>query len=398
VASQRDGVSGTAPTRLHVVVVEPYPPEGGHFSDWVHVVAALEEAGAACTPVIARTEDVQHAKDGVVPRAVRAARGTARRAGLERATRSLDRTVRSIDAARSEAPAMAEAAAVARRDAHSAVVVISSFASTACTRRALGAAPLLEFLFEPPPARAGRITPPAPRQVFVATTARIADAVAARVGVRPLVLAHKPLPSRGVDVGADDVEDDVARAVVGMRQAPSLLVLGVLHGKKDLDLIARAPALVPEGWAVVVAGDPQVDGVGVLARVRGTSPKVPVLTVERRLARAELDQLVECSTVVLVPQRAGEASMSGVLLDAIAARRPAVARRDSSAGDVIEACGCGATFMTDDAASVREAIERAVRASWNANTAPWREHGLLAPAEWGRFVVSALERVRSTVT
>jgi hypothetical protein len=177
-----------------------------------------------------------------------------------------------------------------------------------------------------------------------------------------------------------------------------VLVLGVLHGKKDLDLVARLPSLVPEGWAVVVAGDPQIDGVPVLAHLHAGQHRMPVVTVERPLARGEFERLVACSTVVLVPQRAGEASMSGVLLDAIGAGRPAVARLDSSAGDVIAACGGGATFATDDAASVREAIERAARTTWHADAATWREHGLLASDEWGAFVFTELERARTRVT
>jgi glycosyltransferase involved in cell wall biosynthesis len=293
---------------------------------------------------------------------------------------------------------LAEAAAVARNDTDAAILLVSSFAPTRRNRRALGNAPVVEFLFEPPGARAGRIASPAPRQSFVATTARIAHAVALRSGVRPPVLAHKPLPRIDAAVGTVDLEGDVSRAVETMREVPSVLALGALHGKKDLDLVARLPSLVPEGWAVVVAGDPQVDGVAVLAQLHAGQHFVPIVTVERSLARGEFERLLVCSTVVLIPQRAGEASMSGVLLDAIAACRPVVAPFDSSAGDVIEACGGGATFVADSPAAVRAAIERAASNTWSADAATWREHGLLASSEWSARVIAELERARSRLT
>jgi hypothetical protein len=288
-----------------------------------------------------------------------------------------------------------EAASIAGRDPHAAIVVLSSFASTVSTRRALGTSPVLEFLFEPPSERAGRIAPPAARQVFVATTARVASAVEASVGVRPAVLGHKPVPRVGNGAGSEVMADDLAAVLDAMQSAPSLLALGVLHGKKDLDLIARLPTLVPEGWAVVVAGDPQVDGISVHTRLRADPDTALVHGVARRLSRRELEQLVTSSTVVLIPQRAGEASMSGVLLDAAAARRPAVARLDSSAGDVIEACRGGATFAADIPASVRAAIERASGMRWDGSAARQSEHGLFPPGEWGARVIDALDPARS---
>jgi hypothetical protein len=192
--------------------------------------------------------------------------------------------------------------------------------------------------------------------------------------------------------------DDLAAVLNTMRSAPSLLALGVLHGKKDLDLIARLPTLVPEGWAVVVAGDPQVDGVNVHTRLHADPGTALVHSVARQLSRRELEQLLTRSTVVLIPQRAGEASMSGVLLDAAAARRPAVAPLDSSAGDVIEACGGGATFSADIPASVRAAIERASGMRWDRGAAGQSEHGLFPPDEWGARLIDALDPAGSSAT
>ena len=230
---------------------------------------------------------------------------------------------------------------------------------------------------------------PGPRYRMVATTQRISDAVSRNAGFRPAVLAHLPLPEPGDSDDRSDVGPDVRRALDRMNAMPSLLVFGAMHGKKHLELIAGLPEFLPAGWQLVVAGAPLVDGVAVYAELERASGAQPVVTIAREVTDAEVRALMAAAAAALVPQRAGEASMSGVLLDTIAAEIPVIAPMGSSAGDVVEGASLGSTYRVDDWVSIGPAVVAAGE-RFRPDTSVLARHGILPAEAWAQAVVAQI--------
>jgi hypothetical protein len=182
----------------------------------------------------------------------------------------------------------------------------------------------------------------------------------------------------------------VAATVSMMQARRSALIFGALHGKKDLDLIGTLPQHLPPGWTLVVAGDPLVDGRATYSKLRNDGHRSYVGTVERALTNDEIDALVGVASVVVIPQRSGEASMAGAILCAVGANRPLVAPEDSSAGDVVRDCGVGATYDPASPSSMTSALERAIATYAPPSVTSLAVHGLFDETTWALTVLSLL--------
>jgi glycosyltransferase involved in cell wall biosynthesis len=104
--------------------------------------------------------------------------------------------------------------------------------------------------------------------------------------------------------------------------------------------------------------------------------------IDRYITDEEEKQLFAAGDVVLLPYRRHFGS-SGVLVRAIGAGLPVIASDEELIGRLVRERGLGIVFRPGDAAALRQAIDRAARAS-QQEMAGWRAAALKAAPDWSR--------------
>lgn len=170
---------------------------------------------------------------------------------------------------------------------------------------------------------------------------------------------HLPDPAHPVTVAAGN---DNCRLPAGR---VTFLLFGYLTERKGplvvFDALERLPPAVAAKVAVVLAGrvDPALrDRLhGARQRLASRHPKLWLDVADRRLAQAELEDLVHRSDVVLAPYQRFVGS-SGVLLWAARAGRPVLAQQYGLVGRLTREHRLGLTVDSSDPAAVAAAITK----------------------------------------
>jgi glycosyltransferase involved in cell wall biosynthesis len=160
----------------------------------------------------------------------------------------------------------------------------------------------------------------------------------------------------------------------------TLLFFGLIRESKGLDLLIRAlPSIVDQtpDARLVVAGDPiePAEPFQRLARELGVADRIEWRL--RFVAEAEIEEVLERATIVVLPYRKIESS--GVLATALGHGRPVVVTDVGSLGDTVREFGAGAVARPEDPASLAaqcvallqggEALAAAVRGTHAAREA-----------------------------
>ncbi len=140
---------------------------------------------------------------------------------------------------------------------------------------------------------------------------------------------------------------------IGPPRGSTLLFFGLLRASKGLDVLVRAlPSIAEEvpDVRLVVAGDPiePAEPLQALAAELGVADRIDWRL--RFLAENEIADVLEESTVVVLPYRKIESS--GVLATALGHGRPVVVTDVGSLGDTVREYGAGVVAHPNDPASL----------------------------------------------
>jgi glycosyltransferase involved in cell wall biosynthesis len=178
-------------------------------------------------------------------------------------------------------------------------------------------------------------------------------------GVRALGLGLAPLVvvPNGVDLaldGATTGDGALDRAAAAAAGGPYWLALGRLAAKKRLDLLVAATALVP-GLRLVVAGN---DDEGLAPALRAQAVRLGIAGRVELVGevRGEAKRRLLAGAVALALPSASE-NFGNVVLESLAAGRPAIVSPAVGAAEVVRAAGAGAVVEATPAA-LAEAARR----------------------------------------
>jgi hypothetical protein len=407
-----------------VVVVEPYSSSRGHYA------RSLSDASEALTLVADRVVAVgdrsPFISDGLrrasrsssvrLVRALDALRATLLRVGGPRAAdwRSVGWCTDRREPTRAlaaELPVLLAARRAGRRlrreGCEVRALVTSSFLRPFWLKSALLGLPTAELVFElcPAPEHAAPRYRWRPR--LVATSTAVLDSVRRNVpDGRVVQLAHFPVSrspggsdrpdgsNRSPATDQGGVGADLVTAFTSWRSAarPWALLFGTGHQKKDLAAVIDAVEhLEPDvGLALVGRLAARLDPT-VRERLVASGSCV---VVDRYVTELERRWLFRRAAAVVVSDHPGTVSLSGSLIDAVAAGCPVVAPRGTESGRLCERGGLGPTCAAGDGEALATALGRAVRFpdDWPVDPRCLRKEGLVGQQEWARVVLDLLVR------
>lgn len=147
-----------------------------------------------------------------------------------------------------------------------------------------------------------------------------------------------------------------ARIFFGIRNpAPVLAAVGNLVEYKGFDLLISALNEVKYPCVLLAAGEPLCYDDEYIKK-NLTNNLVTVKTCLKHLSEEEFSAAIRASDVVMIPYRSVFEGASGPLVSAAQHKKVVIGADHGSIGDIIKTYSLGATFKSDNAASLAEAI------------------------------------------
>jgi hypothetical protein len=300
-----------------------------------------------------------------------------------RRTREAAATVRL---AATERAAITAAEHLALKAGHA--VLVSSASARPFRARTLHRGPrLVDIVYYGPTERRWMYAAMRRNHTIVATTHRLARSIERSSRRRVQVIAHLPIAHHPCGPGGDDLT--LALDLMGRAPGGWIAVFGSMHGKKDLALVENVVRSLPHDCGILIAGEPMNDGASLVSAASTLADVHPYVgVVPRRLSAGEVGLMLSRDPTVWLAEHRGTESMSGVLTDAIGARRPVITHRDCATGDIVADCNLGQCYAETSPEAVLEAFRGASTAE--PDRCRMEHHGFHEPKEWGAAMRSAL--------